>query len=210
MIGMCCSHRQKLKKRKSKAFISLQITSSFSVSQMGENEQKTGVAVQTLMNLGLTSCQARIYIALVLNGRCSADLLSKISRVTRQDIYRILPKLQEIGLTRKIVDVPVEWEAIPLKGGLALLMDAQNRRYLGLQTQITQLLDNFIVPNTKRMDLDSTPDFIIIPKGQQQIKWWIEKIENLQSSWDGFTDSKDLGKVSTYLKNILKEPLIEA
>ncbi len=122
---------------------------------MGENEQKTNVAVQTLMNLGLTNCQARIYVALVLNGSCSADVLSKFSKVTRQDIYRILPKLQEIGLARKILDVPVEWEATSLKEGLTLLMDAQKKRYLGLQTQTTELLENFIVSNNKTENFPS-------------------------------------------------------
>jgi sugar-specific transcriptional regulator TrmB len=145
------------------------------------------------MNLGLTNCQSRIYLALVQNGRCSADKLSKISKVTRQDIYRILPKLQEIGLARKIVNVPVEWEATSLKEGLTLLMDSQNKRHLRLQTQITELLDSFIVPN-KTMDLDNGPDFVIIPKGQQQQNWWVEKIEKTKTSWDGFTVFEGFGQ----------------
>jgi sugar-specific transcriptional regulator TrmB len=58
--------------------------------------------VQTLTCLGLTLCQARVYLALARSGMSTAKTISKVSKVTREDIYRIMPTLQKLGLVENI------------------------------------------------------------------------------------------------------------
>ena len=81
-------------------------------------------------------------MALVLNESCTAKTLSCLSKVTRQDIYRIMPKLQTLGLAQKILSIPTEWEAAPIDEGLTILLERKNKQFSELQEKTTKLLDN--------------------------------------------------------------------
>ena len=52
--------------------------------------------VQTLIDLGLTSLQARIYLALYQTGTSEAATISKVTKVARSDVYRTMYKLQQL------------------------------------------------------------------------------------------------------------------
>ena len=57
--------------------------------------------IQTLMAFGLTSLQAKTYLALAKLGKADVKTIAKVSKVARQDIYRIMPTLQKWGLEKK-------------------------------------------------------------------------------------------------------------
>ncbi len=160
---------------------------------IGERTKKASAAIQTLVDLGLTSCQARIYFALLQCKSCSAGEISRGSNVTRQEVYRIMPRLQEKGLARKILNVPIAWEATSLEEGLAILMEKKNSHLLDLKVKTAELLKS-----CKKMDkvgiIGNVQDFVILPRGKQRIKWWMEKLESLQESWDGFSSLENLGQ----------------
>ena len=78
--------------------------------------------IQALMNLGLTLLQAKTYLTLTKLGKADIKGISKASNVVREEIYRIMPKLEKIGLVEKIVGRPTVYEALPLKEGLSMLL----------------------------------------------------------------------------------------
>jgi sugar-specific transcriptional regulator TrmB len=142
--------------------------------------------IQTLMGLGLTFCQAKIYLALVLNENCTAKTLSCLSKVTRQDIYRIMPKLETLGLAQKILIIPTEWEAAPIDEGLTILLERKNKQFSELQEKTTKLLGSFR-ENSKRTERrEQEPEFIIIPGGETHMRWITKKIGNVKKSNDVF------------------------
>jgi sugar-specific transcriptional regulator TrmB len=49
--------------------------------------------IQTLMSLGLTFLQAKVYLSLVALGKSDAKTISKASDIVREEIYRIMPYL---------------------------------------------------------------------------------------------------------------------
>src|SRR5665647_2316714 len=69
------------------------------------NREEIGV----LESLGLSSIQAKAYLALTRLGRAKAGEIGKNAGVARQDVYRVLDKLQESGLIEKIVCSPTEY-----------------------------------------------------------------------------------------------------
>ena len=73
------------------------------MAKLWETEQTNG-AVQTLMDLGLTSRQAKIFMTLLQNRNCTAKMISQISKVTREDVYRIMPKLEK----KEVFEVKVD------------------------------------------------------------------------------------------------------
>jgi len=142
--------------------------------------------IQTLMDLGLTFCQAKSYLTLVLNGRCTAKTISCLSKVTRQDIYRIMPTLQKLGLAQKILSIPTEWKAVPIDEGLAILLERKNKQFSELQEKTTKLLGSFRENSERTERREQGSDFIIIPGGETHMRWITKKIGKVKKSNDVF------------------------
>jgi sugar-specific transcriptional regulator TrmB len=143
--------------------------------------------IKTLMGLGLTFCQAKVYLALVLNGSCAAKTLSRHSRVTRQDIYRIMPKLQKLGLVQKALSIPTEWKATPIDEGLKILLERKNKQFSELKEKTTELLSSFR-ENKRRTERrkKKEPEFVIVPGGEMHRHWMIRKLGEVQTTNDVF------------------------
>ncbi len=99
--------------------------------------------IQTLMGLGLTLLQAKTYLALAKLGSADVKTISKVSKVARQDVYRVTPKLQKLGLAEKIISTPTMYKAIPLKMGLSILLQQKVEENAELQEKTELLINNF-------------------------------------------------------------------
>jgi sugar-specific transcriptional regulator TrmB len=62
------------------------------------SQQKT---IQTLMQLGLTILESRIYLTLSRYESLATKELSELAKTSRPDTYRVLAKLQKKGLIEK-------------------------------------------------------------------------------------------------------------
>jgi sugar-specific transcriptional regulator TrmB len=142
--------------------------------------------IQTLMGLGLTFCQAKIYLALVLNENCTAKTLSCLSKVTRQDIYRIMPKLETLGLAQKILVIPTEWEAAPIDEGLAILMERKKKQFSELKEKTTKLRGNLREISKRTERGEKGPEFIIVPGGETHMRWIMKRLGKIKKNNDAF------------------------
>ncbi len=121
-------------------------------------------AVQTLKCLGLTSIQARVYLALVQSGFSTVRRISKVSDVARQDIYRIMTVLQSFGLVEKAVSLPVTFKAIPIKDAVSILMERRMKETCQLQAKTAKLIKNFKKISAEMTIPTEGPQFFLIPK----------------------------------------------
>jgi sugar-specific transcriptional regulator TrmB len=142
--------------------------------------------IQTLMGLGLTFCQAKVYLALVLNESCTAKTLSRLSKVTRQDIYRIMPKLQTLGLAQKILSIPTEWKAAPIDEGLKILLERKNKQFSELKEKTTKLLGSFRESNKRTEHKEKGSEFIIVPGGETHMRWIMKRLGKVKKNNDVF------------------------
>ena len=78
--------------------------------------------IEALVCLGLSTLQARVYLALTNLGRANTKSLAKNSNVARQDIYRITAELQELGIIEKIIAIPNEYRVTSLQDGIKILL----------------------------------------------------------------------------------------
>jgi sugar-specific transcriptional regulator TrmB len=106
---------------------------------------------QTLTDLGLTLLQAKTYLALAKFGEADVKTIAKASTVARQDIYRIMPTLQKLGLAEQIIAKPTIYKATSIKEGLSILLQNRKKEYTRLQKKTTSLINNFH-PNTAKID----------------------------------------------------------
>ncbi len=92
-------------------------------------------SVQTLVNLGLSVLQAKVYIALAKLGMSTARTTAKTAQVASQDVYRVLVELQEKGLVEKMITKPTMYKATPINEGLSILLQNKKEDYVEAEKQ---------------------------------------------------------------------------
>ena len=95
-------------------------------------------------DFGITFNQARVYITTAQMGIASVNEISKKSNVPREEIYRLLPKLEKLGLLEKILGKPIKVKATPFGAVLSLLIkrekDMNSQRLSKLKAEKGKLL----------------------------------------------------------------------
>jgi sugar-specific transcriptional regulator TrmB len=91
--------------------------------------------IRSLTQIGFTEAQAKLYLVLLTIGKTYAKTLAKQANVPRQAAYRTLGELQEKGLVERIISLPQEYRAIPLRDGLAVMIRHKANEY-------TQIMEN--------------------------------------------------------------------
>ena len=108
-----------------------------------------------LNEFGLTSLQAKIYLILLQIERGDVKSVAKSANVARQEIYRVMPTLLKLGLARKIVSIPLQYDATPLDNGLMILLQRQKEKVGELEHQKRWLVKNFQISHSR---VDSTEE----------------------------------------------------
>jgi sugar-specific transcriptional regulator TrmB len=129
-----------------------------------------------MAKLGLTSCQAKVFLVLLRIGVSSAQSISKESNIARSDVYRILPTLQKIGLVEKMLAIPVMFKAISVEDTLPILFQRKAEDFERLQNELSEFLKNF--EKRKRFIPAREPHFVLIPSNKAFVRRSIQLAEN--------------------------------
>lgn len=146
--------------------------------------------IAVLVDLGLTSCQARVYLALCHFGVSDAKTVSKYSSVPRQDIYRIMAGLQTLGLVERGISRPVTFKALPIDKGTAILLKRREELTNKLESNVTNIVAKFKSKKNQMIPLKT--EFIFIPQRDaivEKIRNAIDKAKksvDLVLSWERF------------------------
>jgi sugar-specific transcriptional regulator TrmB len=152
--------------------------------QKGRNLEPHFSKHQVLEDLGLAPVPARVYLALVESGPLTISEVSKIAMVSRPDVYRTISKLQKKSLVQKIIRKPIEYQAIPIKEGLSLLLESKTHQYEEVRAEAQVWLDSpQLEKKTKKKPVESQ-HFVLIPKGRTVINRIKTSIENAEHSID--------------------------
>jgi sugar-specific transcriptional regulator TrmB len=81
-----------------------------------------------LANFGFTVNQAKVYISIVQSGATRVGRISKNTQLHRQDIYKLLPKLEKMGLITKTIDKPFMIEAVSIEKALDNLVSKERKK----------------------------------------------------------------------------------
>jgi len=152
--------------------------------------------LQVLIHLGLTLKQAKVYSTVTNSGISSVSTNSRISKVARPDVYRVLLKLNKLGLVEKVIRKPVSYRAIPMEIGLRNLLRLKTDEYRKVKAETQILLDTAKKKEQKSNHVIQNqiePQFILIPEGKNiidRIKTAIETAQlsiNVVLSWKRFS-----------------------
>jgi sugar-specific transcriptional regulator TrmB len=92
-----------------------------------------------LIQLGLSPLQAKLYSALIQLQDPTATTASKVSKIARQEVYRITEELEAMGLISKTISTPMRFQPVPLSEGLSILMERRTKTTSGLMKKIREL-----------------------------------------------------------------------
>ncbi len=118
-------------------------------------------AVETLIGLGLTSLEAKVYLDLVKEGKSTIKDISKTSKIARQDLYRVTTQLLDLGLIEKLVDTPTKYEAIPIKDVISMLVERRRKETAHLMKDSNEFL-RFYAENKEASPKEEENQFVII------------------------------------------------
>jgi sugar-specific transcriptional regulator TrmB len=161
---------------------------------------------QTLTQLGLTVSQGRVYLALAKLGKANARTLWKSSKVARQDIYRILTELREIGLLEKIIGTPTEFKAVPIEEGVSILVERKTKEIFSLQKNANKLIQKF-KENNPKITLNEEDQYILIPEREPLTLRLKKTIGATQKSIDRISSQKAFARVLFALEEEFKKAL---
>jgi sugar-specific transcriptional regulator TrmB len=83
--------------------------------------------VKELEIFGFTLNQAKVYLTIVRAGSISVGKIAESSKIYRQDIYKIIPKLEKKGVITKTLGSPLVVKAIPVKNALKNLVTNERK-----------------------------------------------------------------------------------
>ena len=96
-----------------------------------------------LTSFGLTGNEAKVYLSLLQLSKASATEIAKLARISRQEVYRVLPRLEKIGLVELIINKPTKYLALSphdiLNQLIALHKETLESRLFELRRKKTEL-----------------------------------------------------------------------
>jgi sugar-specific transcriptional regulator TrmB len=96
-----------------------------------------------LLGLGLTLNQAKVYLAIIKLEKTTVGQVANFSKVRREDVYRILPSLEKMGLIERLLGKPTELRATRVSDALSLLVAEEkgkaDERLVGMRGIVQKL-----------------------------------------------------------------------
>src|SRR3989304_3858017 len=140
---------------------------------------------ETLTRLGLTNCQAKIYLTLVQSGKSSIKAVSKKADIPRESVYRAMPVLEKMSLVERMITKPTMYKAIPIGDGISILMELRAKETCALQKKTTKLIENLKKYNPERMLRQEEAQLILISGSEAFGVKASEAVKTAQNSFDG-------------------------
>lgn len=140
--------------------------------------------VSTLMRLGLSYNQAKVYLALASLGTASVNDVMKLSGVSREEVYRKMHELQKQGLVERIFSKPLLFRATQLKYLTATRLKLKAEELAKLQKKTEEMLKDF-EENKKGEKIEAEKsEIVLIPEQRPLWERTKREMENLRNSLD--------------------------
>jgi len=148
---------------------------------------------QTLMHLGLTASQAKVYLALLkLETDNKGITIAKFAEIPRQDVYRLLDELQQIGIVQKMLTRPATFRCVPAVETVSILLERRMRDFSQLKREADTFVKNAENTIHEQLNLPGNDQFILISEREAITFKAREEIENLKVSLSDITPSTEL------------------
>jgi sugar-specific transcriptional regulator TrmB len=115
-----------------------------------------------LLGLGLSLNQARVYLAILKLEKTTVGQVAKFSKVRREDVYRLLPSLEKMGLVERLLGKPAEVRATPISDALSLLVSEEKSKFDERLTDMKNNVQKLSLKDWKQPVLGENSIYILI------------------------------------------------
>jgi sugar-specific transcriptional regulator TrmB len=137
--------------------------------------------IKELMTFGLSGNEAKAYLALLQLKKANARAIARLANIPRQEIYRVLPRLEKLGMAETIIDKPTNFLATSPEKVLSELIESQRQVLTG---QISELSEKKVALESELRKVEgrsaglrvSEPVHFALISGQHMIN---EKIQEM-------------------------------
>jgi sugar-specific transcriptional regulator TrmB len=143
-----------------------------------------------LQRLGLPFNHARVYFALFHAGLSTAKAISKKSGVERSETYRIIAKLEKIGLVERIIYRPCKFRAISICDAFSILMEHRIRKTTELQAKINEIIKKFKNNNPRTALKKDEAQFSLVSE-ENAVRGKEKQLVTVQRSFDNVSSWKN-------------------
>lgn len=163
-----------------------------------------------LSDFGLTQNQAKIYIAIVQLGTATVGQVSNVSKVRREEVYRMLPKLEKLGLIEKILGRPTKVKATPVEEALSILIkreqDIASKRVSTLEAEKEAFLKSFQLID-KKPELSEKAHFSLISPRDAIIHKGLAMVKHAERAIDIITSRDEFSHFFTNYGDKIREAI---
>jgi sugar-specific transcriptional regulator TrmB len=154
-----------------------------------------------LMGLGLSPNQAKVYKTILQLGNATVFQIAKSSSVRREDVYKVLPALEKMGLAEKLLVKPIIIRATPVAGAVtSLILDEKvksDERITSMKTKFQELSKAKWVQPIAVGEDESL--YALIPEGKAVIAKLSNLISGLKSDVFWIASLKEISHVTSLL-----------
>jgi sugar-specific transcriptional regulator TrmB len=140
--------------------------------------------VATLMRLGFSHNQAKVYLALTTLGATSVNDVMKLSGVPREEVYRKLQELQKLGLVERIFAKPLLFRAEPLEYVTTTRLKLKAEELAKLQIKTEEMLRDFKETKKNEKMKAGKSEIILIPEQKPLWERTKREMDKLKISLD--------------------------
>jgi sugar-specific transcriptional regulator TrmB len=123
--------------------------------------------VEALTGLGLSFVQSKVFLALVRSDCATIKNISELSKVSRQDVYRVVSDLYELGLVKKMVSKPARFQAIAVENACAILLNRKKDECQKMELTKERFLRDF--NGKKKPFSNGKDDQFFVVKGKEAL-----------------------------------------
>jgi sugar-specific transcriptional regulator TrmB len=169
------------------------------------DEDRYHYDIQTLINLGLTYRQSKVFLALSQMGKASIKSLSSNSSIDRANVYRTIKQLQELKLVEMFITNPMTFEALSVNEGVLLLLERKRRAYAENEVKIKE----FLRKHRQRQKVSPTDEgqFTLVPGGKVTLKKIGQLVGSSERNHDCILFCKDLESRADFFVDLFRKLL---
>jgi len=170
----------------------------------------TGEDTEALSSLGLTGHQTRVYLAVLNQNGISIGEISKQTKIRREDVYRTIPKLEQMGLVEKLLSTPTRIRALPVQHALSNLIDVEqtnvDKRITELKVTTARFVNNYNKGKRTNGEKGEDSSFILLT----QPNGIVVKANNMIASAEKRIDAVYAKKQLNQFIPVFSDPLKQA
>lgn len=161
--------------------------------------------IQVLNYYGLTCSQAKLYLSIGDKKFSTVREIQNRSEVPRQEIYRFLSELEELGLVEKTMGRPSKFRALPVQKGMSFLLKEKIHETMQMQKKAQKIIEKHQNEDNGKKFEGIEPQFVLISKKEASISRRRKEIDNAKKSIEFITSWKRFPQtISTFGDNAIK------